>query len=373
MLAWMLWQKRFKRVVIVGLVATAVIVGLFAITHVTTGDWNYMGGDRRTFHGPYPYQYADQPFHSIGTPMVTDVSEYQNRFPRLDLLAADLAAYVWVGRNGGVLIYMLPMVLAALAWLVSRNRRWISPYSLLIAATAANAFAYMTVIQANWIGGGGTIGSRYFMGLYYAPFFAIPAGVGLLAPIAAWAVWALFLSQIVLNPWVASQNPGMHTKAFPFSLLPPEMGMLNDLPFNTNPYARRQMMRENDIFDLYFLNDATYLKEEGVPGFWVKSRSRAELVLRADEPVEALVLELTNGPVANRVRSSIDGQTETVSLTADGHATVRLAPTTRFKFGNAWVYRFFVDSFGGGVPMMHSDTNEDYRRLGVFVEPSVEY
>jgi len=372
-LAWMLWQKRFKRALIVGLVAAAVIVGLFAITHVTTGDWNYMGGDRRTFHGPYPFQYADQPFHTIGTPMVTDISEYQNRWPLPGLLAADLAAYVWVGRNGGVLIYMLPMVLAALAWFVSRKRRWISPYSLLIAATAANALAYMTVIQANWIGGGGTIGSRYFIGLYYAPFFAIPAGVSLLAPIAVWLVWALFLSQIVLNPWASSQRPGMHTQAFPFSLLPPEMGMLNDLPFNTNPDARRQMLREDDIFDIYFLNNETYFKERDVPGFWVKSRGRAEIVLRSAEPVETLVLELTNGPVANQVRSSVDGQAETVSLDAAGHATVRLQPSTRFKFGNNYVYRFFVDSFAGGVPMMHSETNDDFRHLGVFVEPSIEY
>ncbi len=372
LLVWMLLQRRFQRAVVLGLVATAVIVGMFAVTDVTTGDWNYMGGDRRSFTGPYPMQYRERPFETIGNPMLTDVSEYKDRLPRADHLAADLLAYVWVGRNAGLLIYMLPAVLAMLAYAASRGRKWLSPYSLLIGATAVNGLAYMTVIQANWIGGGGAIGSRYFVGIYYAPFFVIPAGVGLLLPAVAWVVWALFLSQIVLNPFASSHSPGMHTKSLPFTLLPPEMGMLNDLPFNTNPLARRVMLRPTDTFDLYFLDDNTHLREEGLHGFWVKSRARAEIVLRAAEPVEQLTLELTNGPVANLVTASIDGQADTVELEPGQRVTVRFAPTTRFTYGDNYVYRLVIDSRSGGVPMMHSDASEDYRRLGVFVTVNID-
>lgn len=379
MLAWLLWRKRNRRLAVVAVVALATVVGLFAATHATTGDWNYMGGDRRTFHGPYPFQYRQFGFHDIGTAMVTDVSEYQNRFPRVDHLAADLVAYVWVGRNGGVLIYMLPAFLAALAYAASSRRQLVSPYSLLIAATVVNALAYMTVIQANWIGGGGTIGSRYFMGLYYAPFFAIPAGVAILGPLITWVVWGLFLSQIMLDPWGASMSPGRHTKAFPFSLLPPEMGMLNDLPFNTDPRSRRVELTVpggldvRDDFDLYFLDDATYLREGALPGFWVKSRSRAEVVLRAEAPVRRLLIKLTNGPVANRVTVSVDGEMQTVALAADEQTSVLVQPTTRFTFGNNWVYRIVVVSHSGGVPMLHDDDNEDFRHLGVFVAPDPVY
>lgn len=379
LLAWLLWQKRFRRLGAVALVAALAVVGLFAVTHVTTGDWNYMGGDRRTFQGPYPFQYRQLGFHDIGTEMVTEVSEYQNRFPRLDHLAADMTAYMWVGRNAGVLIYMLPMVLAALAYAASPRRRWRSPYALLIGGTAATAFAYLTVIQANWIGGGGAIGSRYFVGLYYAPFFAIPAGAGLLGPFAAWLVWAVFLSPIVLDPWASSASPGRHTQSLPFTLLPPEMGMLTDLPFNTNPAARRVTLptvdgqAEQTDYDLFFLDDATHLRESGRPGFWVKSQARAELVVRAEAPAEALVLRLRNGPVANRVTVSVDGQSATVALAPDEQASVRLQTTTRFTFGSNWVYRLIIDSRAGGVPMLHDDVSEDYRNLGVFVAPDVEY
>ena len=381
LLAWMLLRRRWSRAIALGAVAAAVVVALFGVTHLAAGDWNYMGGDRRSFTGPYPFQYANQPFDTIGTPMITEVSEYQDRLPRPDHLAADLAAYLWVGRNAGLLVYMLPAVLAALAWLGARHRRWLSPHSLLLAAAAANALAYMTVVQANWIGGGGTIGSRYFVGLYYAPFFAIPAGAGLLAPALAWLVWAVFLAQIILNPFASSRSPGMHTKSFPFTLLPAEMGMLNDLPFNTNPRARRVMLDPDDPddpddsfdpFDLYFLDDGTYLREDGLGGFWVKSRRRAEIVLRTSPPPAAIVFDLRNGPVANRVHVAVDGQAQTVTLEPDQTTTLRLHPTTRFTFGDEYVFRLIITSESGGVPMMHSEANEDFRALGVFVGLRVE-
>jgi len=379
LMAWLLLRGRYKQLVAVTLVAAFTVIALFGVTQAITGDWNYMGGDRRTFHGPYPFQHTYESFHDIGTSMVTDMSEYQNRFPRLDHLAADMTAYLWVGRNGGLLIYMLPAVLAALAWAASSRRRWLSPYTLLIAATAVNIFAYITVIQANWLGGGGTIGSRYFMGLYYAPFFAIPAGIGLLAPFAAWAVWTVFLSGIVLDPWASSASPGRHTKSMPFTLLPPEFGMLTDLPFNTDPMYRRIVLPTADgtaeqlDYDLFFLDDATYLREPLAPGFWVKSRSRAEVVVRAEAAVQTIVVHLTNGPVANQVTVTVDGRHQTVTLAPEEQATVRLDATTRFTFLDGYIHRLLIDSRSGGVPMLHDDISEDFRHLGVFVAPDVEY
>jgi hypothetical protein len=371
-LFWTLLQLRFKRAVALGVVLATVIVLLFGITYMSIGDWNYMQGDRRSFTGPYPFQYRDRPFDTIGTSMSTPVDDYEDRIPRLDHLAADLTAYLWVGRNGGVLIYMLPAVLAALAWLSTSPRRWMSPHALLLAATALSALAYITMIQDNWIGGGGTVGPRYFAGFYYAPFFAIPIGAGLLAPVAAWAIWALFLSQITLSPFASSFSPAMHTKAFPFKLLPPELGQLINLPFNTNPLARRVLLRESDPFDLFFLDDDTYLREDPLSGFWVKSRSQAEVVLRSSVPVSFVIFELQNGPVANQVRISLGGQADTINLQPHEQATVRLHASTRFSYVNSPVYRFVVGSKSGGVPMIHSAESMDYRHLGVFVSVDVE-
>ena len=81
LLLWMLLQRRFQRAVVLGLVAAAVIVGMFAVTDVTTGDWNYMGGDRRSFTGPYPLQYRERPFETIGNSMITEVSGISRPLP----------------------------------------------------------------------------------------------------------------------------------------------------------------------------------------------------------------------------------------------------------------------------------------------------
>ena len=372
LLGWtLLHQRRFARAVALGLVAASVVLVLFGITHAITGDWNYMGGDRRTFTGPYPFQYSDRPFDTIGTPMITEVSDLTGSFPYLHVLLADVI-YVLIGRNGGVLIYLLPAVLALLAYLSSAHRRWLSPHTLLLAAAALTALGYLTYLQVNWIGGGGTVGSRYFLTFYYAPFFAIPAVSGLLSAGVAWVVWALFLAQIMLYPFTTTANPSLHTKRFPFKLLPPELGMLNDLPFNTNPRARRVKLREDDPFDLYFLDDNTYLREGETEGFWVKSHGEAEIVLRAYAPVSSLLLDMQNGPVSNRVSVVVDGQRQSRALGADQIASLRFEPITRFRYGENYVYRFVVSSAGGGVPMMHIPASQDFRHLGAFVSLRVE-
>ena len=51
---------------------------------------------------------------------------------------------------------------------------------------------------------------------------------------------------------------------------------------------------------------------------------------------------------------------------------MRLAPTTRFTYGDNYVYRFVIESRSGGVPMMHADANEDFRRMGVFVTINID-
>ena len=89
-------------------------------------------------------------------------------------------------------------------------------------------------------------------------------------------------------------------------------------------------------------------------------------------PVSFVVFELRNGPVANEVTVSLDGQAETLTLRPNEQATFRLRASTRFRYVDSPVYRFVVDSKSGGVPMIHSAASEDYRHLGVFVSVSVE-
>jgi len=371
LLVWLLWRRRPGRAVVAGVVLLAVVVGLFAGTWAITGEWNYMGGDRKSFYGPYPYQSRADTFDSIrtGTPMVTDLADYSERIPRPDVLAADLV-YLWVGRNGGLLVYMFPAVMGLLLFLGAPDRRLASPYGLLILAFFASALAYMTVIQGNWIGGGGTVGARYFVPFYFVPFFLIPAGAGLLGPVVSWLVAALFLTPILASPFESSFEPARHTKGFPYRLLPPELTMLNDLPFNTNPRARRVDLGHPE-FDVYFLDDNTWGREPGTGGFWLRPGTVAEVVVRTAGPARQIILDVQNGPVDNHVRVTLDGDVAETGLEADAGATLWLRPTVSFRYQSNRVYRLTFEAEEGFIPLFAEAGATDTRHLAVLVRPRV--
>ena len=372
---WLLYRRRWPRLT-VGVVAFALVVtSFFAVTSANTGDWNYMGGDRKTFNAVsgYPFSTSIDTFDTVGIPMVTNLSDYKDRIPVPRALAADLI-YVWVGRNAGLLVYMFPAVMALLMFAATPNRSWRGPHAFVLAAWATSILAYVLVIPDNWIGGGGTIGSRYFLSAYPLLFFLIPAGVGLLGAVGAWVIAALFLSQIMLSPYASSHDPSRHTKAFPFRLLPAELTLLNNLPFNTRPGSRRVPLHPQENIFAYFLDDNTHGREPNTWGFWTVMGHDAEFVIRTPAPASAISLEIRNGPVDNRVIARLNGESHTAELRRDQQVSLRFEPGRGFPYGDTRLYRFTLDTKSGFVPKFTPSSNsQDFRALGVFVEVQVEY
>ena len=372
---WLLYRRRWARLS-VGVVAFALVAGgFFAVTSANTGDWNYMGGDRKTFNAVsgYPFSTPIDTFDTVGIPMVTNLEDYRDRVPVPRALAADLI-YVWVGRNAGLLVYMFPAVMALLMFAATPNRSWRGPHAFVLAAWATSILAYVLVVPDNWIGGGGTIGSRYFLSAYPLLFFLIPAGAGLLGAVGAWVIAALFLSQIMLNPYASSHDPSMHTKAFPFRLLPAELTLLNNLPFNTRPRSRRVSLHpEKNIF-AYFLDDNTHGREPDTWGFWTVMGRDAEFVIRTAAPASAISLEIRNGPVDNRVVARLNAESRSAELSRNEQVSLRFEPGRGFPYGDTRLYRFTLDTESGFVPKFTpSSGSQDFRALGVFVELRVEY
>jgi len=353
-----------------------VLTVLFGVTAASTGEWNYQGGDRKTFQSTtgYPLESPAHTFDSVGIGMVTDVDYYDERMPQLDTLAADLV-YVWVGRNGGLLIYMFPAVLAALMFLSSPKRSLWGAHGFVLAAFAASILTYLVLLQGNWIGGGGAIGSRYFLSVYPLLFFLIPEkprpllGIG-----AAWLVAAVFLSPILINPLSASIDPSLHTKTFPFRLLPAELTMLNNLPFNIHTAARRLQLDPSDDFWVYFLDDNTYGRAGSRPGFWVKMGRQAEIVVRTPAPASSIDVHIGNGPgAANVATASLNGAVFHETLAAAETTLVTFAAGGGLRYGDTWVYRLVIRSDGGFVPKFADIGSSDFRALGLFVDIDVEY
>ncbi len=372
---WLLYQRRWQRFAAGAVVFALVVVAFFAVTTANTGDWNYMGGDRKTFNAVsgYPFSTPIDTFDSVGIPMVTNLEDYKDRIPVPRALAADLI-YVWVGRNAGLLVYMFPAVMAIMMFLAAPRRSLRGPHAFVLAAWTASILAYVLVIPDNWIGGGGTIGSRYFVSAYPLLFFLIPAGAGLVGAVSAWAIASLFLSQIMLNPYASSHDPSMHTKAFPFRMLPVELTLLNNLPFNTSPDHRRIQLHPDENIFVYFLDDNTHGREPDTWGFWTVMGRDTEFVIRTPAPASSITLEIRNGPVDNRVVARLKGEKHAVDMGRNEEISLSFTPGNGFPYGDTRLYRFTLDTANGFVPkFLPGASSGDFRALGVFVEVRVAY
>lgn len=374
-IGWSLLRGRWLRGIAVGLVACLVIGAAFGATWAWIGDWNYQGGDRKQFNvlTSYPFLDADKTFDSVGISMTTNLEDFAGAVPPPATFTRDLL-YVWMGRNGGMLPYMFPAVAALLAFVALPGRRWVSPHGLLAATFLFEVVAILVVVKLNWIGGGGTIGSRYFVNTYPMLFFVVPPAGIMATAVGSWAVWGLFVSQIVLNPFTASASPSMHTKRLPYTLLPTELTILHNLPFNTDDRARRVRMDDPPTFYAYFLDDDTWLREGDLGGFWVKGGRRAELVLRTVRPVDELVLEIRNRGIPNRVSVRHGGALEELRLAPDERIRVHLPATVDHVYhggGTTYLYLLSVSSEASTIPLFDTPGSRDSRSLGVFVRPRV--
>src|SRR5205823_1336659 len=93
--------------------------------------------------------------------------------------------YFLVGRHAGFLPYFFPGVVAAVAWLASRERS--RPWrAFIVLALAGTVAGLLTFFPYTWNGGGGPYGNRYFMSSYAAVFFLMPPVATIVPGVIAW-------------------------------------------------------------------------------------------------------------------------------------------------------------------------------------------
>ncbi len=375
LLLWNLRKRRWGRSIACGTICAGIILAMFAVTWAWIGSPNYQGGDRRQFNvnTSYPFLDPSRSFDELGIDMTTNLSDFAAALPPLDTLARDVV-YVWIGRNGGMVLYMFPAVLALGLFLASSRRRWMSPRGLLAVFWLLEILAIVLYVRGNWIGGGGTVGSRYFANVYPVLFFVLPTGARLAASAGSWVIWGLCLAQIIMTPVTASLRPAAHTSRLPYTLFPVELTIFHNLPFNTNPRARRQALVQPPIYHAYFLDDNTYLSEPQVGGFWVKGGRDAEVVLRTAAPAERITLNIRNRTKANRVIVRFGSQVveRRIAPRVAIDLTLEVDEQQRYIEGPSWLYRFSIWSEQGTLPIFDTDGSGDIRNLGVLVKPSVE-
>ena len=374
-----------------GLVLCATAAALYGVNAAVTGEWNYQGGERKTFYGRYPFDANGTTFDSAGFWMTTNqlgplvagrddskVSERsgpaRRRAELLETLAANLG-YFWIGRFGGALAYFFPAVVALLLFLLLGPREragWLA-----LVAIVLSWIAYIWIIPDNWYGGGGTVGNRYFLNLLPAFLFLVPATGARWRwlPAAGLAGLAAFLGPLLAQPVHNSLRPGAHATSTAFRVLPAELTMLNDLSVFTETWRKKRPFgfvgnaerpADPDAFFLYFTDDGTYGKEEwaGRAGFWLRAGRPAEVIVRAFDLalVDRVVVRLAGGPLGDTVDVRLGWHRERVRLGPGERREVSLGAGAGVPYYDTYLHVLQLRSRRGArLP--------DGRQVGTFVEP----
>jgi len=395
-LALFVLRRRWRHGFLCGVVFAAVTLGLFGANIAVTGEWNYQGGDRKTFYSGgesrgFPFQTDDRTFETTGIGRATNsvpLEVLANRDAVVDVFRHNLG-YFFVGRHTGFAVYFLPGMAAIALFLLRRRDRGAWGW-LVLAGGLGSAVFLMLYMPFTYSGGGGPVGNRYFLGVYPVFLFLTPALASPWPAVATAAASALFVAPLLNNPFYTSFYPGEHTKTGLFRRLPLELSLVNDLPVNVSPSRSRQPLGGTPPLSGYFMDDNAYNREGDA--FWVRGESRADVMLRAPAPVEItaegeraralrvpqMELTLETGPKPNRVTIRTAAGTAVVDVPANDRrgVVVDMGPGLPYKpypeNPTNYVYALSIESATGFIPLFETG-GRDNRHLGIFVRMTPRY
>lgn len=393
----------------------AVMVGcavlLFGVNTLVTGEWNYQGGERKTFGSEFPFERAelkDVTFGNSGEWMTTmklgplQEGEAETRGAGIaqspaelqEMFMANLVDF-WVGRYGGMLPYYAPAFLALVFFLLLGPREkegWFAIAGLLL--------FYLVSIRlipgpSNWYGGGGTVGNRYFTAALPLAMFLVPKGREFLVTVLGVAVSALFLLPAWLQPVEHSLRPSLLASPpdGPLTYLRAERAMLNDLSFCTDAWRKKQPYDdvEGDPpihrpgsrhgYWLYFPDDGTFGREtipgmflpdgEPMEGFRVKRGSSTEVLLRANEPVDYIDVTLIGMRTIDDIEIDAGGAPQRALVPGLGSVRFRVVPGPHVMYYDSFVYSVRARSRGVAITQSPASSQTEHAliRLALHVSP----
>lgn len=367
---WTILKKRPGKAALLLLVFVLGFGALFGTNFLLTGDWNYQGGERKSFYYNFPYERADLTFDTAPGKLMTTDGYIERALMPVKFVPVNLF-YFFFGRFSGLAWYFFPALLALILFFIGKKSldRW-----LLLAAIFGEILIYVVMMPDNFGGGGGSLANRYFLGIYPLFFFLprLRIKVGHIA--TEWAAAAVLIAPILLSPIQAAHAPADRAKHFPFTLFPVELTLINDLPTNTNPTAFRQQWGE-PLFDdrfLYFLNDNYNPKHREENGWWTLGDQKLEFILRTAVPVKEVVFHLLNNPrLENEVTVWMAGQKKTISLGSQQRGDLTFKVGGGFVARKAHMYRVRIKASKGASPYFEDNQTDEKRWLGVFFTPEL--
>jgi hypothetical protein len=365
LVVYALFQKKFLRALLIILLFCLSLSLFFGTNYLLTSDWNYQGGERKTFYSNFPLEKDTITFDSVGWPMTSE--NYFKRFLLPPKFIIFNIFYYFFGRFTGIIWYFFPSFLAFILFFFSRRRL----YDWLIFATICGGILiYIILMPDNYGGGGGSLANRYFLNIYPLFLFLPREEKSRRQIFLIWAMAAIFISQILVSPFRSSASPATHAKKFPFKVLPLELTQINNFPTSTNPQAFRvhiwpEKPQPHGEF-LYFLDDNFYPKLEP-NGIWTKGTGSCEMVLKTYYPLKEIVVHLLNNPRSNNeIYVRLDGRTQKISLASKQWGALRFPVGNGFQIERSHLYPIKIKAAKGSIPYFEDESGLERRYLGVF-------
>ena len=364
---WFWWRRKWFDGIRVGAVSVAVACCFFGLTAMNTGEFNYQGGDRKTFYTAFPFDGSkDNVWDRKGTEMSTNDSDADSVLQDFTNRFAHNVEYFLVGRHFGFVPYFFPGVVAIALWLFSRERR--QPWRLMtFLAVVGSALGLLILAPYSWSGGGGPSGNRYIIGVYAATFFLTPPLTSTAPALLAWLGGALFTAKMLVNPFVAAKSPYLATERGFARFLPVEVTMANDLPIMLIEGPRAHSWFNGVL--LYFLDEHAYPPEvvdgAGNTGVWVAGDGRADILMRSDWPVDHLQMTVVSRVPTVFIVSAGSRQVR-VPLVPDTPVIVAV-PASGVRDFSSYAYLLSARSTEGFTEHLRSPASKDYRNLGVLM------
>ena len=364
------WSRRHWVAVVAAFVlATG---ALFAVNTLVTGEWNYQGGDRKTFYDRYPFSDATAQYDLMGSGMSTNDTDPGLVFAPTTLRLLPVNAwYFLVGRDAGLVPFYFPGVLIAALWLTHWRRSTLWQWATALACAGSIA-VLLVYFPFTWNGAGGPPGNRYFLSVYPTMLFLLPAGVGLGSAVVAAVVGVAFTGAMVATPFTASAETWRNVGRIPLRWLPIELTIVDDLPVRLNLSRGRIILVHDPTVYAYLMDQNTY-DAEG-QGYWLRGGASTDMVMRTEQPLTRLELDITTR-VPNTVTFDVAGRSQRVDLPENGYAKVRVAPRNFLEVhkGYGYPYVLHFETTNGFVPAHTDPGSTDARYLGVFVRLSFMY
>lgn len=146
-------KKKFVKAILIVLIFTLTAGLFFGINYLATGDWNYQGGERKTFYGQggYPLEKDFITFDTAKGGAMTSEGYMEKHLLPVKFIFHNVF-YYFFGRFTGLTWYFFPAILALILFVMGTKK--IYQWFLLVAILGGILF-YIVIMPDNYAGGGG--------------------------------------------------------------------------------------------------------------------------------------------------------------------------------------------------------------------------